>query len=136
MSGTVFGNQKTVIRSGYGYYDQRVSEPVALQTEAGGFAVSEAQRAEISVHTANPFTNICQIPHFHSRPIRWYLRSLDFNGNNGCAISERKRRSAFGLFFFPSGFRPPYAQTMETFIQRDLGKGWFCWKGILEARDG
>ena len=132
----VFGNQKTVIRSGYGIYYQRVSNQSLLQT-AGGLPFSEAiSAAPFSVTPQNPFPSILPNSAFPLSTDQVVPALIGFNGTTGAPIFQSASGGPLsGFFFFPvRDFRPPYAQQWNFNIQRDLGKGWLLEVGYVGTR--
>src|SRR6266436_5585159 len=132
----IFGNQKTVIRSGYGIYYQRVSNQSLLQT-AGGLPFSEAISAQkFSVTPANPFPSILPNSAFPLSTDQVVPALTGFNGTTGAPIFRSVSGGPLsGFFFFPiRSFRPPYAQQWNFNIQRDLGKGWLLEVGYVGTR--
>src|SRR6267143_869050 len=132
----IFGNQKTVIRSGYGIYYQRVSNQSLLQT-AGGLPFSEAISAQkFSVTPANPFPSILPNSAFPLSTDQVVPALTGFNGTTGAPIFQSASGGPLsGFFFFPiRSFRPPYAQQWNLNIQRDLGKGWLLEVGYVGTR--
>src|SRR5258708_5279299 len=132
----VFGNQKTVIRSGYGIYYQRVSNQSLLQT-AGGLPFSEAISAQkFSVTPANPFPSILPNSAFPLSTDQVVPALTGFNGTTGAPIFQSASRGPLsGFFFFPiRSFHPPYAQQWNYNIQRALGKGWLLEVGYVGTR--
>jgi hypothetical protein len=132
----VFGNQKTVIRSGYGIYYQRVSNQSLLQT-AGGLPFSEAISAQkFSVTPANPFPSILPNSAFPLSTDQVVPSLTSFNGTTGAPIFRSASGGPLsGFFFVPiRSFRPPYAQQWNLNIQRDLGKGWLLEVGYVGTR--
>jgi hypothetical protein len=132
----VFGNQKTVIRSGYGIYYQRVSNQSLLQT-AGGLPFSEAISAQkFSVTPQNPFPSILPNSAFPLSTDQVVPALIGFNGTTGAPIFRSASGGPLsGFFFFPiRSFRPPYAQQWNFNIQRDLGKGWLLEVGYVGTR--
>jgi len=132
----VFGNQKTVIRSGYGIYYQRVSNQSLLQT-AGGLPFSEAISAQkFSVTPANPFPSILPNSAFPLSTDQVVPALTGFNGTTGAPIFQSASGGPLsGFFFFPiRSFHPPYAQQWNYNIQRALGKGWLLEVGYVGTR--
>ena len=132
----VFGNQKTVIRSGYGIYYQRVSNQSLLQT-AGGLPFSEAISAQqFSVTPQNPFPSILPNSAFPLSTDQVVPALTGFNGTTGAPIFQSASGGPLsGFFFFPiRSFHPPYAQQWNYNIQRALGKGWLLEVGYVGTR--
>lgn len=132
----VFGNQKTVVRSGYGIYYQRVSNQSLLQT-AGGLPFSEAISAQkFSVTPQNPFPSLLPNSAFPLSTDQVVPALIGFNGSTGAPIFQSASGGPLsGFFFFPiRSFRPPYAQQWNFNIQRDLGKGWLLEVGYVGTR--
>lgn len=132
----VFGNQKTVIRSGYGIYYQRISNQSLLQT-AGGLPFSEAISAQkFSVTPQNPFPSLLPNSAFPLSTDQVVPALIGFNGSTGAPIFQSASGGPLsGFFFFPiRSFRPPYAQQWNFNIQRDLGKGWLLEVGYVGTR--
>jgi hypothetical protein len=132
----IFGNQKTVIRSGYGIYYQRVSNQSLLQT-AGGLPFSEAiSAAPFSVTPQNPFPSILPISAFPLSTDQVVPALIGFNSTTGAPIFQSASGGPLsGFFFFPiRSFRPPYAQQWNFNVQRDLGKGWLLEVGYVGTR--
>lgn len=132
----LFGNQKTVIRSGYGIYYQRVSNQSLLQT-AGGLPFSQAiSAAPFSVTPQNPFPSILPSSAFPLSTDQVVPALIGFNGSTGAPIFQSASGGPLsGFFFFPiRSFSPPYAQQWNFNIQRDLGKGWLLEVGYVGTR--
>jgi hypothetical protein len=132
----VFGDQKTVIRSGYGIYYQRVSNQSLLQT-AGGLPFSEAISAQkFSVTPENPFPSILPASAFPLATDQVVPALIGFNQATGAPIFRSAGGGPLsGFFFFPvRDFSPPYAQQWNFNIQRDLGKGWLLEVGYVGTR--
>jgi hypothetical protein len=132
----LFGNQKTVIRSGYGIYYQRVSNQSLLQT-AGGLPFSQAISASpFSVTPQNPFPSILPNSAFPLSTDQVVPALIGFNGATGGPIFQSAGGGPLsGFFFFPiRSYRPPYAQQWNFNIQRDLGKGWLLEVGYVGTR--
>src|SRR6267143_797024 len=132
----IFGNQKTVIRSGYGIYYQRVSNQSLLQT-AGGLPFSEAISAQkFSVTPQNPFPSILPNSALQLSTDQVVPALIGFNGTTSAPIFRSASGGPLsGFFFFPiRSFRPPYAQQWNFNIQRDLGKGWLLEVGYVGTR--
>src|SRR5258705_530363 len=132
----VFGNQKTVIRSGYGIYYQRVSNQSLLQT-AGGLPFSQAiSAAPFSVTPQNPFPSILPTSAFPLSTDQVVPALIGFNGMTGAPVFQSAGGGPLsGFFFFPiRSYRPPYAQQWNFNIQRDLGKGWLLEVGYVGTR--
>jgi hypothetical protein len=132
----IFGNQKTVIRSGYGIYYQRVSNQSLLQT-AGGLPFSQAISASpFTVTPQNPFPSILPNSAFPLSTDQVVPALIGFNGTTGAPVFRSAGGGPLsGLFFFPiRSYRPPYAQQWNFNIQRDLGKGWLLEVGYVGTR--
>ncbi|HEX8880541.1 MAG TPA: carboxypeptidase-like regulatory domain-containing protein [Candidatus Acidoferrum sp.] len=132
----IFGNQKTVIRSGYGIYYQRVSNQSLLQT-AGGLPFSEAVSAQqFSVTPQNPFPNLLPNSAFPLPTDQVVPALIAFDGTTGAPIFRSADGGPLsGFFFFPiRSFRPPYAQQWNFNVQRDLGMGWLLEVGYVGTR--
>lgn len=157
----IFGDQKTVLRAGYGVYYQRISNQSLLQT-SGGLPFSQAvSAARFSVTTANPFPSILPNSAF-PLPFDQVVPTLaafrDANGADprpgcsatplpaGCLSTRASSAGApifqsagggplSGFFFFPNrDFRPPYAQQWNLGIQRQLFKGWMLEVGYVGTK--
>jgi Carboxypeptidase regulatory-like domain/TonB dependent receptor len=131
----LFGDQKTVLRGGYGIYYQRTSNQPLLQT-SGGLPFSEpVSPARFSVTTANPFPSIRPASDF---PLPTDQRVPQLIGVNadGSPIFDSPAGGPFsGFLFYPSrDFHSPYAQQWNLTVQRELFKGWVAEVGYVGTR--
>jgi hypothetical protein len=127
----LFGNQKTVLRSGYGVYYMRVSNQSLLQT-SGGLPFSQAiSAAKFSVTPQNPFPTILPNSAFPLPTDQVVPALTGFNGTTGAPIFAGGAPLS-GFFFFPvRDFRPPYTQQWNLTIERQLFKGWVLELGYV-----
>jgi hypothetical protein len=130
----LFGDQKTVLRSGYGIYYQRISNQSLLQT-AGGLPFAQAISAgKFSVTPENPFPSILP-PSAFPLPTDQVVPALTgFDATTGAPIFAGGGPLS-GFFFFPiRSLRPPYAQQWNLTLQRQLFKGWVLEVGYVGTK--
>ena len=132
----IFGDQSTVLRSGYGVYFQRTSNQPLLQTSGGSPFSQDFSATRFGVTMANPFPS--------SRPDSDFPLPFDevtpalvgFNGTTGAPIfASASGNPISGFKFYPSrDFHAPYAQQWNLTIQRSLFKGWMLEVGYVGTR--
>jgi hypothetical protein len=129
----LFGDQKTVLRSGFGIYYMRVSNQSLLQT-SGGLPFSQAiSAAKFSVTPQNPFPTILPNSAFPLPTDQVVPALTGFDGTTGAPIFAGGAPLS-GFFFFPvRDFRPPYTQQWNLTIERQLFKGWVLEVGYVGA---
>ena len=131
----LFGNQKTVVRGGYGIYYDRISNQSLLQT-AGGLPFSEAiSAASFSVTPQNPFPGLLPASAFPLPFDQVVPKLTGFNGATGAPIFQSAGGGALsGFFFFPvRSLRAPYTQEWNFTVQHELWKGWVAEVGYVGA---
>lgn len=131
----LFGDQKTVVRGGYGIYYQRTSNQPLLQTSGGLPFAEDFSPARLSVTTVNPFPS--------SRPQSDFPLSMDRRVPRLTAISasgtptfDSAAGGPFsGFLFYPSrDFHSPYAQQWNLTAQREVAKNWVADVGYVGTR--
>jgi len=125
-----FGNQKTVVRGGFGIYYDRISNQAELQS-GGGFPFSETVSSQpFTVTPENPFPSL---PPASSFPLTSSLAIpslISFDGTTGAPIFSGGGSPLSEFFFFPSrALHAPYTEQWNFGIQRAL-PGQF----LLEVR--
>lgn len=131
----LFGDQKTVLRGGYGIYYQRTSNQPLLQTSGGLPFAEDFSPARLGVTTANPFPT--------SRPQSDFPLSTDQHvprlvgiSASGAPIFDSANAGPFsGFLFYPSrDFHSPYAQQWNLTVQREVAKSWVAEIGYVGTR--
>jgi len=129
----LFGDQKTVVRGGYGIYYQRTSNQPLLQTSGGLPFALPISPARFSVTTTNPFPS--------SRPDSDFPLSTD-QVNPALTAVNASGSPVFGtagvfsgFLFYPSrDFHSPYAQQWNLTTQREVAKNWVAEVGYVGTR--
>ena len=129
----LFGDQKTVVRGGYGIYYQRTSNQPLLQTSGGIPFAQDFSPQRLSVTTTNPFPS--------SRPQSDFPLSTDqrvptLTGVNADGSPIFGTTGVFsGFLFYPSrDFHSPYAQQWNLTTQREVAKNWVAEVGYVGTR--
>ena len=128
----LFGDQKTVVRGGFGLYYQRTSNQPLLQTSGGLPFAQDFSDSFPTVTLANPFPNARPDSDFPlpTNPVVPVLTG--FNGTTGAPIFSAPLG---GFQFFPvRSFKAPYAQHFNLTIQREVANGWVAEIGYVGTR--
>ena len=127
----IFGDQKTVLRSGYGIYYQRISNQSLLQT-AGGLPFQATLSLAPGATLQNPFPTLLP-PSAFPLPTDQSIPALTgFDPTTGAPIFAGGNGPLASTFFFPvRDLRPPYAQQWNLTIQRELLKTWVLEVGYV-----
>jgi carboxypeptidase family protein/TonB-dependent receptor-like protein len=130
------GNQKWVLRAGFGTYFQRISNQSLLQS-SGGLPFNEQFSASpLSVTLQNPFPSSIPDSAF-PLPFNQVIPALTtFNSATGAPMFQTASGGpTSGFFFFPvRNLRPPYAEQWNLTVQHELFKGWVLETGYVGSR--
>jgi hypothetical protein len=132
----VFGDQKTVLRGGYGIYYQRTSNQPLLQTSGGPPFSEDFSSSFPTVTLQNPFPGSRPDSDFPLATEPTIPRLISFNATTGAPIFDSANGAPFsGFRFFPvRSFRAPYAQQFNLTIQREILDGWIADIGYVGSR--
>jgi hypothetical protein len=130
----VFGDQKTVLRSGYGIYYQRTSNQPLLQTSGGPPFSEDFSNSFPAVTLDNPFPGSRPDSDFPLPTEPSIPRLIGFDAATGAPLFEGGAPFS-GFRFFPRrDFKSPYAQQFNLTVQRELFKNWVAEVGYVGTR--
>jgi hypothetical protein len=130
------GDQKTVLRGGFGTYYQRVSNQSLLQTSGGLPFAQTISAAKFSVTPENPFPSILPASAFPLAQDNTIPGLVAFDGTTGAPVFNSAGGGPFsGVLFYPiRKFRPPYSYEWNLNVQREVYKGWVAEIGYVGTR--
>jgi hypothetical protein len=129
----LFGDQKMVVRGGYGIYYQRTSNQPLLQTSGGLPFAQPVSLTRLSTTTANPFPTIRPQSDF-PLPFDQVIPRLTAINVDGSPVFEGGGPFS-GFLFYPSrDFHSPYAQHWNLTVQRELFGRWVAEVGYVGTR--
>jgi len=123
----IFGNQKTVVRGGFGIFYQRISNQALLQTTGGlPFQIAVAAPGPFTVSAANPFPNLLPAGLFPLSYGDTFPTLAAFNPTTGAPIfNSASGGPAAAAYFQPvRSFVPPHSMTWNFSVERQLAKDW------------
>jgi hypothetical protein len=125
-----FGNQKTVVRGGFGLYYDRISNQAELDS-GGGYPFSEnISSAPFAVSPQNPFPSVPPPSAFPLTAPLIVPSLVSFDPTTGTPIFSNGGSPLEQFYFFPSrNLHAPYTEQWNFGIQREL-PGRF----VLEVR--
>jgi hypothetical protein len=132
----LFGDQKTVLRSGFGIYYQRTSNQPLLQTAGGPPFSLDFAPSRLSVTTANPFPSILPNSAFPlaTGSLIPKLVSIGADGSPNFVDSLGNAGPYSGFQFYPTrDFHSPYTEQWNMTIQREVFKNWVAEVGYVGA---
>ena len=132
----LFGNQKTVLRGGYGIYYQRISNQSLLQTSGGSPFSEDFSATPFSVTTLNPFPSIRPQSDFPLPADTPIPRLIGFNATTGAPIFDSANGAPLGgnRFFPVRSFHAPYSQQWNLTVQREVMRNTVFEIGYVGSR--
>ncbi len=136
----MFGDQSTVLRTGYGVYFQRTSNQPLLQTSGGSPFSQDFSAGRVGTATAvtaaNPFPSSIPDSAFPLPFDEVTPALVGFSATSGAPIfASASGGPISGFKFYPvRDFHPPYAQQWNLTIQRTIYKGWVAEVGYVGTR--
>lgn len=131
----LFGDQKTVVRGGYGIYYQRTSNQPLLQTSGGLPFAEDFSPARLAVTTANPFPSSRPQSDFPLSTDQRVPRLISISASGTPTFDSAAGGPFSGFLFYPSrDFHSPYAQQWNLTTQREVAKNWVAEVGYVGTR--
>jgi hypothetical protein len=138
----VFGDQRTVLRGGYGIYYQRTSNQPLLQTSGGLPFAQPVSLGRFATTVTNPFPSILPNSAFPLPQDQVVPRLVGINADGSptftgnAANDPTNPDTAFlGFLFYPSrDFHNPYAQQWNLTVQREVARNWLAEVGYVGTR--
>src|SRR4030095_10348720 len=128
----LFGDQKTVLRGGYGIYYQRTSNQPLLQTSGGLSFAQDFSPVRLGVSTVKPFPSSRPQSDFPLTTDQRVPRLVGVDAHGSPIFDSADAGPFSGFLFYPSrDFHSPYAQQWNLTVQREVVKNWVAEIGYV-----